>query len=112
MNAKIKTHLKNDPIAQILLAQTGVGMVTAATMRAENGRFDRFNSGKQLPRFCGVTPRNASSGARQADAGVITAGNSELRDVLVELAQRLIHESKVVGQTWLIECLFAANQRM
>jgi transposase len=94
VNAKIKMHLKDDPVAQILLAQTGVGMVTAATMRAEIGRFDRFNSGKQLSRFCGVTPRNASSGARQADAGLIKAGNSELRVVLVELAHRLISRIK------------------
>src|SRR5581483_12423269 len=39
---------------------------------------------------CGVTPRNASSGARQADAGLIRAGNPELRTGLVELAHRLI----------------------
>ena len=45
VDAKIKAHLKDGPVAQILLAQTGVCMVTAATMRAEIGRFDRFNSG-------------------------------------------------------------------
>lgn len=94
VDAKIKARLKDDPVAQILLAQPGVGMVTAATMRAEIGRFDRFNSGKQLSRFCGVTPRNASSGARQADAGLIKAGNTELRVVLVELAHRLISRIK------------------
>ena len=42
-------------------------------LRAEIGRFDRFDTGKQLSRFCGVTPRNASSGNRQADAGLIKA---------------------------------------
>ena len=72
-----------------LLDQSGVGLVTAATLRAEIGRFDRFRSGKQLARFCAVTPRNASSGQRQADAGLIKAGNRELRRVLVEAAQRL-----------------------
>jgi transposase len=83
-----------DPVVIKLLAQPGVGLVTAVTMRAEIGRFDRFTSGKQLSRFCGVTPRNASSGARQADAGLIKAGNPELRVVLIELAQRLIHRIK------------------
>jgi transposase len=77
-----------------LLEQNGVGPVTAVTMRAEIGRFDRFTTGKQLARFCGVTPRNASSGARQADAGLVAAGNPELRMVLIELAQRLIHRMK------------------
>ncbi len=87
---RIRQAIHNDPIVDRLLALPGVGLVTAATLRAEVGRFDRFDTGKQLARFCGVTPRNASSGARQADAGLIRAGNPELRTVLVELAHRLI----------------------
>ena len=53
------------------------------------GRFDRFQSGKQLARFCGVTPCNASSGKRQADAGLVKAGNRALRAVIIQAAQRL-----------------------
>ena len=52
-------------------------------------RFDRFRNGKQLARLCGVTPWNASSGERQADAGFIKAGNRDLRRVLIEAAHRL-----------------------
>jgi len=78
-----------DPLVQLLLQQSGIGPVTAWTLRAEIGRFDRFRSGKQLARFCGLTPRNASSGQRQADAGLIRAGNPQLRAVLIEAAQRL-----------------------
>jgi len=79
----------NDPLVQRLLTLDGVGWVTAVTLRAELGRSDRFRTGKQLARFCGVTPRNASSGQRQADAGLTRAGNPGLRRVLVELGQRL-----------------------
>ena len=79
-----------DPLVARLLAQRGVGLVTAAALRAEVGRFDRFRTGKQLARFCGLSPRNASSGPRQADAGLVKAGNPELRAVLIELAHRLI----------------------
>jgi transposase len=92
--ARIAEALAGDPLAAKLLALPGVGLVTAATLRAEVGRFDRFATGKQMARFCGVTPRNASSGARQADAGLIQAGNPELRMVLVELAHRLISRMK------------------
>jgi transposase len=94
--ARIRAATAADPIVAKLLAQPGVGLVTAVTMRAEIGRFDRFDTGKQLARFCGVTPRNASSGARQADAGLVPAGNPDLRTVLVELAHRLI--SRVPGR--------------
>jgi transposase len=61
-------------------------------MRAEIGRFDRLQSGKQLSRFCGLSPRNASSGTRQADAGLIRAGNPQLRAVLMQLGQRLAYQ--------------------
>jgi len=50
------------------------------TIRAEIGRFDRFRTGKQMARFCGLSPHNASSGARQADAGLIRAGLRRLID--------------------------------
>jgi len=90
VEARLKKAVENDPLVTQLLAMPGVGLVTAVTMRAQIGRFDRFQTGKQLARFCGVTPRNASSGARQADAGLIKAGNPELRVVLIELAHRLI----------------------
>ena len=81
--------IQDDAISQWLLTQTGIGLVTAVTLRAEIGRFDRFRNGKQLARFCGVTPRNASSGERQADAGLVKGSNRELRRVLIEAAHRL-----------------------
>lgn len=93
VEAKLTHWAENDAMIKKLLSFYGVGLVTAVTMRAEIGRFDRFQNGKQLSRFCGVTPRNASSGSRQADAGLIRAGNPQLRRVLIELAQRLVHGS-------------------
>jgi transposase len=79
-----------DTLVMALCGHKGIGAVTAWTMRAEIGRFDRFRTGKQLARFCGLSPRNASSGQRQADAGLIQAGNRHLRATLIEAAQRLI----------------------
>jgi len=90
VEAQIAERVQDDPGVAKLMAFDGVGLVTAATMRAEIGDFTRFDTGKQLARFCGVTPRNASSGARQADSGLIKAGSPELRRVLIELAHRLI----------------------
>jgi transposase len=79
-----------DPVVRRLVAMRGVGMVTAWALRAEIGRFDRFRTGKPLARYCGLTPRNASSGQRPADAGLIKAGSERLRAVLIEAAHRLI----------------------
>jgi len=87
---RLSQATKDDPMVEALCELKGIGSVTAWTIRAEIGRFDRFNSGKQLARFCGLSPRNASSGARVADAGLIKAGNRQLRSTLIEAAHRLI----------------------
>lgn len=80
---------QGDAVVQKLLDQPDVGLVTALGLRAVIGRFDRFRGGKQLSSYCGVTPCNASSGKRQADAGLTNRGNEELRAILLQLAKRL-----------------------
>ncbi len=82
-------HTAEDALTMRLLDQYCVGPVTAWVLRAEVGRFDRFDSGKSLARFCATSPRNASSGDRQADAGLVKAGSRLLRATLIELAHRL-----------------------
>jgi transposase len=87
---RLTKRAKDDAVIQKLRSFRGVGLVTSVTMRAEIGQFDRFATGKQLARFCGLSPRNVSSGERQADAGLIKAGNTQLRVVLIETAHRLL----------------------
>ena len=69
---------QNDALITKLLKRDGIGPITAITMRAEIAQFKRFDTGKQLARYCGLTPRNASNGQRQADAGLVKAGNTVL----------------------------------
>lgn len=78
-----------DAVVAKLREQKGIGLVTAAVLRAEVGDFRRFRTGKQLARYCGLSPRNASSGTRQADAGLVKAGNGHLRTAVIEAAHRL-----------------------
>jgi transposase len=89
VDAELAGRTADDPLVGYLLAIKGIGLITAVTLRAEIGRFDRFRTGKQVARFCGLSPRNASSGARQADAGLIRAGSPLLRMIVVEAAHRL-----------------------
>jgi transposase len=87
--SRLHAVTREDPYVQHLERITGIGLVTACAIRAEVGDPARFRNGKQLARFCGLTPRNASSGERQADAGLIRAGNRVLRGILIEAAHRL-----------------------
>lgn len=89
VDSRLDRLTAGDAVVAQLLAQPGIGRVTACVLRAEIGRFDRFATGKQLARYCGLTPRNASSGQRQADAGLIKAGNPDLRSTIIEAAHRL-----------------------
>jgi len=88
--ARLEELTQDDPFVKQLRGYHGIGLVTAVTLKAELGTMSRFRSGKQLSRFCALSPRNASSGTKQADAGVIQAGNRELRRVLIETAHRLM----------------------
>jgi transposase len=92
VEGRLQEKAVGDAVIKKLMTFSSIGLITAVMMRAEIGRFDRFQSGKQLSRFCGLSPRNASSGTRQADAGLIRAGNSQLRAVLMQLGQRLAYQ--------------------
>lgn len=82
-------YTRDDPVVARLLEEPGIGLVTAWVLRAHIGRFDRFRSGKQLARFCGTSPRNASSGQRQSTSGLIGACDRYLRATLIEAGHRL-----------------------
>ena len=86
---RMEEATRDDPVVAKLREEKGVGLVTAVVMRAEIGCFHRFRTGKQLARYCAVTPKNVSSGKRQADGGLIKAGNLHLRRMIIEAAHRL-----------------------
>ena len=90
VECRLEEVTNDDSTVRWLRTIKGLGPVTAWTVRAEVGRFDRFRSGKQLARFCGLSPCNRSSGDKEADAGLIRAADPELRRVFVEAAWVLI----------------------
>jgi transposase len=87
---KMWVEVADDPVVKQLRCQAGIGPITAVTMRAIIGHFDRFRTGKQLAHFCAVCPRNHSSAGKTTTGGLIKAGDDLLRQVLVEAAHRLV----------------------
>jgi transposase len=88
--ARLREAAQGDRVVEQLMQQPGVGEVTAWVLRACVGDFDRFKTAKQLSRYCGLSPCNASSGNRVADAGLVDACNKLLRATIVQAAHRLI----------------------
>jgi transposase len=86
---RLSEAIANDPTGQRLLTQKGVGLVTATTLLAEVGDFERFARGKQLARYCGTAPLNYSTGGNNRVGGLGSQCNHELRRVIIEAAHRL-----------------------
>lgn len=89
VEARMESTTRGDRVVAALMEQRGVGKAIAWKLRARIGRFDRFRTGKQLCRFCGLSPRNASSGQRQADSGLIQACDGPLRAMLLQAGHTL-----------------------
>ena len=87
---RMTKFVKSDSLCQKLLRHRGVGVITAAVMRAEIGTFSRFKTGKQLARFCGLSPCNRSSGNVVSQSGVIHAGNTVLKACIAQGVWTLI----------------------
>lgn len=90
LDASLEELTAGDAMIARLLEIKGIGLVTAWTLRAVIGRFDRFRNGKQLSRYCGLTPKNASSGERVADAGLVRACDPTLKVVLLQVIHRVV----------------------
>lgn len=89
VESRLTRVTRRDPMVNKLQSLRGVGLITACVIRAQIGDATRFRTGKHLSHYCGLSPRNVSSGLRQADAGLIATGNRYLRDTLIEAAHRL-----------------------
>ncbi len=81
---RMRDFAAGDVFCKKLLEQRGIGIITAVVMRAEIGTFSRFKTGKQLARFCGVSPCNRSSGEMVNDCGLIRAGNPILKATIAQ----------------------------
>lgn len=67
-----------------LQALRGVARLTATTLAVEIGNFSRFQTAKQLMAYCGVVPREHSSGTSRRQGGITKTGNAHVRRVLFE----------------------------
>lgn len=98
VEARLREATANDPLVERLMDEPGIGEVTAWVLRAYVGSFKRFETGKQLSRYCGLSPCNASTGEKQADAGLIDGCNQLLRATLIQAAHRLVRTQQRWGR--------------
>jgi transposase len=74
------------PLVRSLMALRGVALISAVTLAAEIGNFQRFATAKHFMAFLGLVPSENSSGQSRRRGGITRMGNSHARRILVEAA--------------------------
>ena len=88
----VKEHLYN------LKTIPGIGLVTAVTLLGRIGDPQYLKGLRELSAFCGIVPRENSSGDKIRRGSITGSGNGALRSLLVEAAWRAIKHDKELEQ--------------
>ncbi|UFT98216.1 IS110 family transposase [Radiobacillus kanasensis] len=86
------------PMIQALQALRGVAVITATSLVAEIGSFQRFVSAKHFMAYVGLTPSEQSSGESRRQGDITKMGNRHVRRLLVESAWSYRYQPAVKGE--------------
>ncbi|MDE3840671.1 IS110 family transposase [Bacillus methanolicus] len=86
------------PMIQALQTLRGVAVITATSLVAEIGSFERFASPKQLMAYAGLVPSESSSGEVRKQGKITKTGNRHVRRLLVEAAWSYRYQPAVKGK--------------
>jgi transposase len=98
LNRRVEEEVKQRPAAVRLQTHPGVGPVTALAMVLTLGPAKRFECGKQVGSYFGLTPSEDSSGGRQRLGHISKQGSSFLRFLLVEAGQTAVRYDAELGR--------------
>ena len=87
LDVAIERAAQENPRAQLLMTQPGVGPITALAYVLTMGDVSRFQRGKQVASYLGLIPSERSSSKRRRLGSISKQGNSFMRMLLVESAQ-------------------------
>lgn len=92
LDAQIKQMAENSEIkndVEKLICFTGIDYLTAVSIVAEVGDFSRFSNAKAFSNYIGLCPGENSSGLRVRHTTITKAGNSRVRQLLIESAKSI-----------------------
>jgi len=90
--------------ARLLMAQPGIGPVTALAFVLTIGDVKRFPHSRQVSRYLGLIPRERSSGGKQKMGSITKQGNRLLRFLLVEAATTAVRYDPNFRKAYLHRC--------
>ncbi len=86
------------PMIQALQGLRGIALITATSLVAEIGSFERFATPRQLMSYVGLIPSEYSSGERRKQGEITKTGNRHVRRLLVESAWSYRYQPAVKGE--------------
>lgn len=92
LDTQIRQMAENSDIkedVEKLICFTGIDYLTAVSIAVEVGDFSRFSNAKSFSNYIGLCPGEDSSGLRIRRTAITKAGNSRLRQLLVESAKSI-----------------------
>lgn len=95
----VANSLRNDPVCQRLSTIPGIGPLTATALAQTIGDANRFDSGRDLSAWIGLTPKSCSSGGKQRNGSISKQGDQYLRRLLVQCAHSLIQSHQRYKKT-------------
>lgn len=85
------------PMIQLLMTLRGVAVITATSLVAEIGSFERFQTAKQFMAYMGLVPSESSSGELRKQGKITKTGNQHARKLLIEAAWSYRYQPAVKG---------------
>jgi transposase len=100
LEQKLDSLGKEDNDIQLLQTICGVGPRLAEAVAAFIDEPDRFETGKQVGSYVGLTPRQYQSGDMDHQGKISGAGNKVLRSLLVEVSWLGLRHNKWMNETY------------
>jgi transposase len=89
-DARIAQHARDNPAVRAAAQLMGVGAVGASAAVATVGDFKQFSNGAQFGAWCGIVPRQHSSGGKNNLGRITRRGDAYLRSLLVQGAKSAV----------------------
>jgi transposase len=89
-DARIAQHAKDNAEVRRAAQLMGIGLITASAAIATVDDFAQFRNGAQFGAWCGITPRQDSSGGKTKLGRITRRGDTNLRSLLVQGAKSAV----------------------
>ena len=87
LDKEIRSITANNQVCKRALSVPGIGPINAATIYASIGNGQYFKNGRHFAAWCGLVPKQNSTGGKNNLGGITKRGNGQIRQLLVHGAR-------------------------